>query len=91
MLDERSDIPSDDCRQIFFRVIVESLPVPPVRDHLDRHSRVKYWRLDVQLHIRVAHDLARFVPLDGLPGAGRRELAHVLICDSFRRTRRYRR
>lgn len=28
-------------------VIVESLPAPSLRDHLDRDSRVKYWRLDV--------------------------------------------
>ena len=28
-------------------VIVKSLPAPSLRDHLDRDSRVKYWRLDV--------------------------------------------
>ena len=81
----------DNRRQNFFRFLVESLPLPTLRDHLDRHSCVKYRRLDVQLHVFMANDLARFVPLDGLPGAGRRELTYVLICDSLRRARRYRR
>lgn len=90
VIDARSNAVDDDRRQNV-GLLVESLPPPRLCNHLDRHARIEHRRLDVQLHVRMAHDLTRSVPLDGLAGTGRRELAHVSIRNSLRRTRRYRR
>ena len=56
---------------------------------MERDARLERWELDVQLQLRVAHDLAAFYPLDGISRASRRELADVLVRHSCRCARGY--